>query len=182
METPPADLFEVEIKAPVPDDTALAARLRTLGAERLGEVHQEDTYFDHPVRDFAETDEALRLRASGDRAELTYKGPKLDEETKTRREMNVGVFDPSGAAELLEALGFEPVATVVKSRRRFSFEGATITLDEVDGIGTFCEIEELAPADEADAAQERVLALVEELGLKNLTRKSYLEMLLEKRG
>ena len=105
--------IEVEQKFRVDDLAALQRRLAELGA-RPGETQiQVDCYYAHPTRDFAATDEALRLRRIGPSNYITYKGPKLDETTKTRREIEIPL--PAGgaaaaqAAELLEVLSFRKV-------------------------------------------------------------------------
>ena len=51
--------FEVELKFPVADPTEIERRLTSIGAKWASEVEQVDTYFAHPARDFAQTDEAL---------------------------------------------------------------------------------------------------------------------------
>jgi adenylate cyclase class 2 len=112
--------FEVELKHRVDDEAALVARLAECGAVLSPPITQSDQYFAHPSRDFAQTDEALRIRVVGDQAFVTYKGPKLDTATKTRRELELPL-DPSDAggrkfAELLAAIGFTPVAVVTKQR------------------------------------------------------------------
>ncbi|HEU5115398.1 MAG TPA: class IV adenylate cyclase, partial [Isosphaeraceae bacterium] len=81
--------FEVEIKFRAADHRALAARLIALGAEASEAQEHEDLYLAHPSRDFARTDEALRLRRVGDQNRVTYKGPKLGGPTKTREEIEV---------------------------------------------------------------------------------------------
>ena len=53
-------MYEVEVKVAA-DHAAVRERLPD-EAEALGTVEQVDTYFDAPHRDFAATDEALRLR------------------------------------------------------------------------------------------------------------------------
>ena len=54
-------MHEVEQQYPVADVAALEARLADAGAGWHGVVEQVDRYFGHPSRDFADTDEALRL-------------------------------------------------------------------------------------------------------------------------
>ena len=120
--------FEVEQKHRVDDVAALDARLAERGVTLGPPVEQSDQYFAHPCRDFARTDEALRIRTVGEASFVTYKGPKLDATTKTRRELELPL-DPSDAdgsqfAELLTALGFTPVATVRKQRRPFHIDVA----------------------------------------------------------
>lgn len=179
--------FEVEQKHRVPDVRALLGRLAERGAEVGPPVEQADRYFAHPCRDFAQTDEALRIRTVGDRSFVTFKGPKLDTTTKTRREIELPL-DSSDAdglkfAELLQSLGFQPVAIVRKRRRSFEidFVGRKVegALDEVDGVGTYVELELMADEPGLEAATRIISTLAAELDLGPTERRSYLEMMLE---
>jgi adenylate cyclase class 2 len=180
--------YEVEQKHLVPDVGALEARLAQRAVTLDPAVAQSDQYFAHPARNFVQTDEALRIRTSGGRSFVTYKGPKVDALTKTRRELELPLDeqDAGGSqfAELLATLGFRPVATVRKQRRRFGLdhkgrhvEGA---LDEVDGVGTFIELELIADDAGLEAAKQAIRELAAELNLGPAERRSYLGMLLEK--
>ncbi|HUT10968.1 MAG TPA: class IV adenylate cyclase [Thermoguttaceae bacterium] len=180
--------YEVEQKFPVGDMAALEARLIELGANISGPQREVDLYYAHPARDFAETDEALRIRRKGERSWITYKGPKVDKTTKTRREIDLPLRCGEESAEafdgLLEALGFTPVAEVRKSRRKASVDwhGRRVegSLDEVEHVGTYAELELIAEADDVDAAKACIASLAERLGLTNSERRSYLELLLER--
>ena len=55
-------MYEVEVKFPVADMPALERKLVALAGRFRETVEQVDRYFAHPARDFARTDEALRLR------------------------------------------------------------------------------------------------------------------------
>ena len=57
--------IEVEQKFPVADLAQIAARLTALGAPPGEPGCEEDCYYRHPARDFAQTDEALRIRCVG---------------------------------------------------------------------------------------------------------------------
>ena len=180
--------YEVEQKFPVSDMAALEAKLADLGAGVSEPQVEVDLYFAHPARDFARTDEALRIRRKGPSNFITYKGPKLDKITKTRREIDLSL--PRGGEsgdtwkELLEALGFTPVAEVRKSRRKahVRWQGRRVeaSLDEVEGVGTFAELELVVGADEMEAAKTVIASLAETLGLVASERRSYLELLLER--
>ena len=61
------------------------ARRDAWAADRAGRTSTSPI----PCRDFAQTDEALRIRTVGDTSFVTYKGPKLDATTKTRRELEL---------------------------------------------------------------------------------------------
>jgi adenylate cyclase class 2 len=178
--------YEVEQKHPVGDVAALIARLAERGVAIEPPTVQADRYFGHPSRDFGQTDEALRIRSMEGRSFVTYKGPKIDTTTKTRRELEFplhdGDADGSLFAELLLALGFRPVATVRKSRRKFhiSHAGRNVegSIDDVEGVGTFVELE--LGADEATLEQTKqiIRELAAEIELGPIERRSYLEMLL----
>lgn len=172
---------EVEVKARVDDLGRIRQSLEDRGAQRLGSARQADTYFDHPERSFADTDEALRVREIDGDATLTYKGPKLDETTKTREEIDLGVADREDARSILEALDFTPSGTVVKERESYQLGALTVTLDRVEGLGGFVEIEQVVQ-DDVDEARQAILDLADELGLEDRERRSYLELLIEGQG
>ncbi len=182
--------YEVEQKFPVADMRALQERLTALGAT-IGEAQVEiDLYFAHPARNFAKTDEALRIRRIGPKNFLTYKGPKIDATTKTRREIDLPLLDGEGSARqwssLLEALGFEPVGEVLKWRKKVKilWENREIecSLDEVQGLGSFCELELLTHQAGLEPAKACIASLAAKLGLKQSERRSYLELLQEAGG
>jgi adenylate cyclase class 2 len=182
-------MMEVEMKFPVADFSPLERKLAARGARPLKSRREEDHYFNAPDRDFARTDEALRLRRVGSANFLTYKGPKQDPQTKTRTEIEVPLAPGQEAAEamtqLVAHLGYRPVAVVLKTRRVFrkNKEGfdLEICLDEVTDVGRFAELEILAPDDRLEAARKVLLAEAAELGLSDSERRSYLELLLENR-
>lgn len=180
--------FEVEIKYRVPDLALIEARLRALGAVPGLTVEERDTYYRHPARDFALTDEVFRLRTQAGRNRLTYKGPKQPGPTKTRREIEIAYEDGPHAraemADLLTALGFQAVREVAKRRTAYAHgaTGATVhvTLDQVEGLGTYVEVEAIADAPEDLATtQERVLQVASQLGLTDIEPRSYLRMALD---
>ncbi|MDZ7620691.1 MAG: class IV adenylate cyclase, partial [Patescibacteria group bacterium] len=86
--------YEVEQKFPTEGFDAVRTKLRRLHA-RFAETTDEETdlYFNHPQRDFRETDEAFRIRRRGLANRVTYKGPKIDATTKTRRELELPLPD-----------------------------------------------------------------------------------------
>jgi adenylate cyclase, class 2 len=179
--------FEVEQKFAVADLAALEQRLVTLGARPDQDIVQVDLYFAHPARDFAQTDEALRIRRVGERNYVTYKGAKIDSTTKTRREIELDLAPGDKGArefqELLELLGFRPVAEVRKHRRTWllSWQEHEVeaALDDVDRVGTFAELEIAADQAGVDAARDSLASLASHLNLSNGERRSYLELLLE---
>ncbi|MFB6119585.1 MAG: class IV adenylate cyclase [Halobacteriaceae archaeon] len=176
-------MYEVEVKVRA-DHDAVGDALAEAGATHRGTVTQRDTYYDAPDRDFAETDEALRVRHESDGEErtlLTYKGPLVDAESKTREEHETEVADAAELDGVLAGLGCEPAATVEKERERYGLDGYTVTLDDVAGLGEFVEVEREVPESDVESAREGARALLRELGLDPTThvRTSYLGLLLD---
>ncbi|QDU87861.1 CYTH domain protein [Pirellulimonas nuda] len=176
-------MLEVEVKYRLTDTGALVERLLTLGAQAKSPMAQSDLYFSHPARDFAQTDEALRVRSVGGESVATYKGAKIDTHTKTRREIETHLTDAPAFVQMLEALGFARVATVTKCRQPFLLarEGRTleVSIDDVEGLGHFVEIEAMAQPADLQEARRCVTAAAESLGLEHGERRGYLEMLLQ---
>jgi adenylate cyclase class 2 len=178
--------YEVEQKFPVGDTGQLIKKLADLDAVAAPSVEQVDRYYAHPARDFAATDEALRIRRVGEENFVTYKGPKLDRTTKTRREIELplssGESGFKGFVSLLEALGFGTVAEVRKTRRPFEIRWQNqlvqAALDDVTSVGTFVELELMAEADEVESAKACLASLAQHLQLPESERRSYLELLL----
>ena len=178
-------VIEVEMKFAVCDEAALLQRLTKWEVVLGQSERQVDSYFFHPVRDFSSTDEALRIRRTGSRVEVAYKGPRLDERTKTRQEIEVSLEDGETAAprfaQILHALGFCVAGEVTKKRRvgelHVRNRVVTVALDQVDGLGNFLELESIVcPSDVADA-RATLEHLARELELGVTERRSYLELL-----
>jgi adenylate cyclase class 2 len=181
-------MYEVEVKVRA-DHARVRDRLTDRDADHVETVRQVDTYFDSPHRDFAETDEALRIRREQRDDEtvtrLTYKGPLVEAESKTREEIEADLTSGDDVRAILEALDFSPAATVTKDRERFRLDGFTVTLDSVEGLGEFLEVEtEVETEPEVEAAREKALSLLESLDLDpdEQIRTSYLGLLLAADG
>ena len=182
--------FEVEMKFWVDDVDTLREKIEQLAGPSVGRKRQEDRYFNHPVRDFRQTDEAIRVRMDGPRNVITYKGPKLDAQTKTRREIEIAIAEGDQAKEqmvqMFEVLGFQEVRSVKKERETFKTTRDDLTLeiviDQVEDLGVFTEIEAVADDASVDKVREQVIALAAELGLTKSERRSYLEMISQKAG
>ena len=178
--------LEVEQKFRLEDFVQIHQTLLDLGATFQAPVRQVDRYFRHPQRDFAQTDEALRLRRVGEKNCITYKGPKIDRETKTRREIELAL-EPgeqvfAAWSELLEILGFWQSLEVPKQRTPgdLMWEGAVVhlALDYVAELGHFLELEIVAEESDLAAAKARLLGLAKKLGLKQVERRGYIDLLL----
>lgn len=171
-------MLEIEVKARLRNPERVRKKLSDLGAMRVKTVTQVDTYYNHPARDFAASDEALRLRNEDGKVTVTYKGPKLDKLTKTREEENLQISEAKSAEKILERLGFRRVREVKKRREHYTLPGFKVMLDRVEGLGEFIEVEK--PGEKYDPRE--LIEFLKSLGVdeKDLERRSYLELLIER--
>ena len=182
-------MLEVEMKFRVPDWAPVIARLTAWGATARPARKDTDHYFSAPDRDFAKTDEALRIRRIGTTNYLTYQGPKLDgtNATKARVEVELPLADgqdnAATAVKFLSGLGYRPVAVVSKTRTVYDFTRDGIALsacfDDVGAVGKFVEVEAMAEQATYEVARAAVLRAAADLGLIDPERRSYLRLLLE---
>ncbi|NYT18954.1 MAG: class IV adenylate cyclase [Methanosarcinales archaeon] len=172
-------MIEIEIKVRA-DHGPVRDRIVEMGALKVRTEDHLDVYYNAPHRDFAETDEALRLRSVNGGTRMTYKGRKLDSVSKTREEFETPV-DGTAAKGILVSLGFFESGTVKKTRDIYRYGDITICLDSVEGLGEFVEVELVADSD-IDSHRELLFEFLESIGLKkeDSIRTSYLEMLMEK--
>ncbi|MDD2338918.1 MAG: class IV adenylate cyclase [Methanosarcina sp.] len=174
-------MIEIEVKVRV-DHSKARSIIKNIGAVKRGVESQFDIYFAAPYRDFAKTDEALRIRSLDGQAVLTYKGPKLDGISKSRKEFETPV-EEAATIKILRALGFSEAGVVRKQREIFSAGEITICLDLVEGLGEFLEVEIVAENEkDLEKSRAKLFELLKQFraGEKDSIRTSYLEMILGK--
>ena len=194
-------MFEVEIKVQISDPVRIREKFKeNHGLYEFSLIH-EDTYYNMPkgLRNFKQTDEALRLRKSTrfDKNNMkknqeieyffTYKGKKLDNLTKTRREVDIRVDNLDKMKELLNLLGFQEVLTVQKERELYKFEYKNYKIEAlIDYLPNlkqhFIEVEYLSVSkEEIDESREILFELLSLFGIskKESIKKSYLELIIE---
>ena len=149
----------VELKALDPDPARSLERALALGAEDRGVIVQRDTYFR-----VAHGRLKLREEEPGEAHLIAYVRPDAAE-VRVSSYRVVPAPDPEGMrAALTETNGVDVV--VEKRRRLLLWESVRIHLDEVEGLGSFLELEAVAEAD-SDLTRERrqVAQLREALGI-----------------
>jgi homotetrameric cytidine deaminase len=163
----------VELKARDRDPARSLERALALGAEDHGELRQRDTYF-------ATSRGRLKLREQepGGAELIAYERDDAAEARESRYRL-APVADGAALREALdEALGRTVV--VAKRRRLLLWEGVRIHLDEVEGLGSFVELESVAePGSDLGAEGERVATLRAELGIadRDLVATGYADLL-----
>ncbi len=179
-------MIEVEVKAKIDNFNKIKEKLHTLGARKYKTEFQKDLYFNSPIVDFKQTDEALRIRKTESngltQTVITYKGPKINTQSKTRKEIEMIVENDNKANQILENIGFKQVRTVCKNREYFKYKDFEISLDDVEGLSPYMEIEIPLPDDEDyTEAQDKIFDLFKKIGItEGFETTSYLELLEKK--
>ncbi|MGC9108066.1 MAG: class IV adenylate cyclase, partial [Infirmifilum sp.] len=93
---------------------------------------------------------------------------------KTRVELGVVVDNFDSLLTILKKLGFHEVARIKKDREFYLFNGVEVSLDKVEDLGSFVELEDKG------AGEEGIKKVAETLGLKELVPETYLELYLKK--
>jgi predicted adenylyl cyclase CyaB len=206
------DMVEVEMKFRLPtrkattgDDIANKDDFRdTLrdfpcypSPHRVSRVRETDTYFTSP---FLAADAYVRIRVEEQesnpgggpvlvRADLTWKGPKLNSQSKSRPEevlsvQGVTVQETKGrvlaAGRLLRGLGFTPFATVMKDREtwQLTYAGVTVNvcIDAVHDLGDFVELEVVTIAPAAAGMVPILQSVAQSLELGEQETRGYAEL------
>jgi homotetrameric cytidine deaminase len=137
----------VELKAHDPDPNRTLERALAAGAEDRGILLQRDTYFAVPRGRLK-----LREEEPGGATLIAYERPDAATERVSGYRL-VPVAEPAPLRDALAAAN--GVAAVVDKRRRLLiWETVRIHLDEVDGLGSFLELEAVAQPG-SDLARER---------------------------
>ena len=195
-------MIEVEIKVKIYDPNQVRKRFEENKGVYKISLHHEDIYFNMPkgLRDFKQTDEALRLRKSIEFNRdnkmmtqkinyfITYKGKKIDKTTKTREEIEVKINEIEDMKNLLRLLGFREVFTVNKKRELYDFKFKNIRIEAlIDYVPIleqhFIEVELLTESYEnVEENKELLFQFLENFGIKKQesVRKSYLELIADK--
>lgn len=135
-------MTEIEVKIRVGEAQAAREKVLGLGAVVLRERHLErNVLFDFAAGTLGRGRRALRLRTTGRRATLAYKGePQKSRSFKVREEFETQVRDPRQARQILRALGLREVFAYEKRRTVFRKARLTVALDET-AAGNFLELD-----------------------------------------
>jgi len=167
----------IELKVPFELTQSRQDALAQLGAQRIADLLQTDTYFHCPAGRLKLREMVERPDVGGPRAELiAYRRPDDAGLRGSRYEVHP-VMDPASLkAALSLTLGVRGV--VVKERELFIWRNVRIHLDRVTDLGTFLELEavvdpvprpagaaELADAASEVQSRERLTALITVLAI-----------------
>ncbi|MDA3644331.1 class IV adenylate cyclase [Saccharopolyspora indica] len=162
--------IEIEKKFALPDPSALQDALEQLGAKPSEPSRQIDVYYNAPHRDFLASEvisDWLRLRTEDRGSSLNFKRwYPVEAVTKTHAdEFESRVNDVEAVRRMLEALDFQPLVTVDKTRLEYRLPDVEVVFDHVVDGGDFVEFEFKGDAESIDDATERLEQFIASLQL-----------------
>ncbi|MEM0217225.1 MAG: class IV adenylate cyclase [Candidatus Nezhaarchaeales archaeon] len=175
-------MIEVEVKVSLSEEEKqeVLKKLReTCSTEKIYE--EEDLFFISMHDPSLGIDKTLKLRKSDGEVKLIFKHRRPSKELKESLEFEVRIReeDVDNLLQLLRHLGFREGLVVRKRRRSFHLGECTINVDEVEGLGSFLEVEVLASEVEMKDVLSKMLEALSALRLsgKELIRRGYAEMI-----
>lgn len=158
---------EIEVKYRVNDAEGLLAALKGRGIELGVPVHQDDQAYAPEGWSYGDSKlgvSFVRLRTVDDVHTFTLKRPA--ENALSCDEHETAVTDREQMHHAILAMGFYPTVRITKARRTASLDDLSLCVDEVDGIGTFVELERLVTDDvPGEAVQAELAAFVATLSI-----------------
>jgi len=136
---------EVEIQVIIKNPERVETRLNKVG-KFIKSRKQVDKYFVPPQRDFFVKDmpdEYLRVRYEEDRNHLNYSFLHFGEDgwLRSTDEYETLVDTPEIVEEIFKKIGLILKVTVEKTRKYFDCGDFEVTLDQIEDLGDFMEVE-----------------------------------------
>ena len=136
---------EVEIQVIIKNPEKVEKRLNEVG-NFIKSRKQVDKYFVPPYRDFFAKDmpdEYLRVRHEEDKNHLNYSFLHFGEDGWLRNtdEYETLIDKPEVVEEIFKKIGLIPMVTVKKIRKYFDCGDFEVTLDQIENLGDFMEVE-----------------------------------------
>ena len=114
-------MIEVETKLKIDCVETIEERIKELSGDYKGEKTEIDLYFDHPDMQILSGGGALRVRDADGKYRLTYKGPKKDDVTTSRTEIEIWIESAREMIKILDELGFYKICEVKKFRKTYLY-------------------------------------------------------------
>ena len=166
---------EIEIKAKLRDKKSVMKKLESLGCKFESAITQEDRVY---LEGNVSTENllgnmdgkiVLRLRVkNGSKVLFTLKKRTKIHLEAIEHELEVSSLDEMEKIILL--MGYKESVRVNKTRIITHYKGDEICIDDVEGLGTFIEMERLVSDGDAKEIQEELFKFFEKIGISRKDR------------
>ncbi len=177
---------EVEIKLIVKNPVKIEKQLLRMG-KFIKSKKQVDKYFTSPQKDFfakKPTIEYLRVRYEDKKNHLNYSFCHLNKDNSliSTDEFETVIERPEIVEQILKKIGMICKVTVIKTRKYFEIKNFEVTLDHIDKLGDFLEIEAKKDFGSINKTKQACIQLLEKLNIEyeRCPEMGYPDMLIEK--
>jgi adenylate cyclase class 2 len=177
---------EIEIQVRINNPEAAEKEIFKFG-KFIKERQQKDVYFVLPQRDFFAKDppdEYLRVRYEKDKNHLNYSFIHFQDNglILATDEYETLVEKPEIVEEIFNKIGLIPKVVVKKLRKYFQCEDFEVTLDNIEGLGNFMEVEAKKDFGSAEITRKHCEEFLNKLNIEHETEhdQGYPRMLYKK--
>ena len=170
--------MEIKVKLTKEEYEKLNKKMKLIGKFLL-QSNQQDIYYrsDYFVSD---NNKLLRLRLSGNKEVLTY---KTYNNNMYCEEYEVEIDNSNNMIKIFDSIGLKKITEVKKKRYIYSYQNKyEISLDKVDNLGYFIEIEVKGTINNYFEEYDNLLKNSKNLGLNlnNIEQKRYPQLMINK--
>ncbi len=165
---------EIEVKARINNPQEILDKLKKLGCDLSEPITQNDSVFVPEGFVYGQGRKKginfLRIRELKGRIIFTLKQPQLNELDCIEKELDIDKVDTM--KDILKLLGYHEGVKVNKVRIKCKYKDYEVCVDEVDGLGSFVEVEKITDED-AEEVQKELFDFLISLGVKKEDRETH---------
>lgn len=159
---------EIEVKAYLKNEVEVIDKLKKFGCVLSEPIRQVDTVYTKipakNVEEYLKNDHFVRIREKSDgKFIFTVKKP-LSKQVLTKAEHETEVLNHKELEQALLLMGYGVANKVIKVRRITHYKDFEICIDEVEGMGSFIEVEKMSDGD-VDAVRKDLNVFLISLGV-----------------
>jgi adenylate cyclase class 2 len=163
---------EIEVKARLENKEEVMQNLRDRGCVFSDPIIQNDKVFVKNTgspEQYDANDVYLRIRVKNNAKTIfTLKKPGSNDLDCTEHETEIASGEQMEQAILL--MGYQKALHIDKTRITTKYDGSEICIDEVEGLGSFIEMETIAADGNAEEIQNTMFSFLETVGVKKENR------------
>ena len=158
---------EIEVKAKLKNKDQVIKKLTELGCVFEDTITQDDVVYAKntgSLEIFRANDVFLRIRVkNGSKNIFTLK--KRMKNDLDALEYETGIDSKEEMEQALFLMGYQKIVQVIKTRMITHYNGCEICIDEVEGLGSFIEMEKLSEDGDSEKIQDELFAFFMTLGI-----------------
>lgn len=158
---------EIEVKAKLKNKEEVMKKLESLGCVFDKPVIQNDVIYAEKVGSFALFDSNevfLRIRVKNN-SKIIFTAKKRMKNGLDKLEHETEVSSKEEAEGIISLLGYKEAVRVNKTRQTTVYNGCEICVDEIQGLGSFIEMEKMASEGDSEKIQEELFSFLASVGV-----------------